>query len=545
MSWPTPAEINEAVQNPQLSFHDPELSAGQAETDPLGIPLARSGSNADVYCFTCGGERVAVKCFTRPIAHLEHRYREVHSVLSTLKLPFTVDCRYQPQGIWLQETWYPLVRMQWVDGIRLNEFVQSVVGRKEMLAALVQILSKMGDWLELNRLGHCDLQHGNILLIPSQGGRKLALRLVDYDGMWVPALAGDPPQEFGHPDYQHPARAASGYYGPAVDRFSLLAIATGLRGVIAHGGELWNRYDNSVNILFAQKDYLDPHRSPLLAELSRSKDDLVRRLCGALGEACAGPLDGVRPLSEILRGTALVSAPAGVPLAEPVEVLPLPDEDEPPAAPGAAGEPLPADEGFGPEPPAGEERRKARDRHTARSKASKRALWAGLAAGALLFVPFVIWAALRDKGTGHAAAKSPAPPADQPKPVAPEPKKTDPPPEDKKPEPPEDKGQAAIKAYRRDPRGWVAGSTWQFYRNVNGQRTWLGNLTLARNGRILGSKHPNETTWNIRGTSLLFLNRQGRATTAFDLMDVEGDKLIFSGVFMNGTRSHELHRELK
>ena len=230
------------------------------------------------YCFTCGADKVAVKCFTRQIAHLEHRYEAIHTALSSLRLPFTVDCAYQAKGIWLQEKWYPLVRMQWVDGIRLNEFAKSIAGRKEMLNALIQILSKMGDWLEANHLGHCDLQHGNILLIPSQGGKKLALRLVDYDGMWVPALDGDPPGEFGHPDYQHPTRASKGYYGPAADRFSLLAIATGLRGLMALGAEAWARYDNTVNMLFTQQDYAAPNRSPLFAELGRSKDDVVRRL---------------------------------------------------------------------------------------------------------------------------------------------------------------------------------------------------------------------------------------------------------------------------
>ncbi|OWK40464.1 hypothetical protein [Fimbriiglobus ruber] len=329
MSWPTPAEINEAVQNPQFSLRDPDLSAGRPETDSQGVPLARSGSNADVYCFTCGTEKAAVKCFTRPIAHLEPRYQAVHDVLSELQLPFTVDFAYQSQGIWLNDEWYPLVRMQWVDGIRLNEFARSMTARPDVLQNLIQILAKMGDRLDASSVGHCDLQHGNILLIPNNDGRKLSVRLVDYDGMWVPALDKDPPQEFGHPDYQHPERVTSGYYGPAADRFSLLAIATGLRGMVVYGDEIWKRYDNSVNVLFQQKDFADPGRSPLIEELSRSKDETLRRLCGALADASRGRLEDVRLLSDVLTPTTF-SVPVPEPKPDPVAVarVPVPDEED-------------------------------------------------------------------------------------------------------------------------------------------------------------------------------------------------------------------------
>ena len=37
-------------------------------------------------------------------------------------------------------------------------------------------------------MAHADLQHGNVILVPK--GDQLALKLIDYDGMYVPALAG-------------------------------------------------------------------------------------------------------------------------------------------------------------------------------------------------------------------------------------------------------------------------------------------------------------------------------------------------------------------
>jgi hypothetical protein len=80
MAWPTSQDYNEAIQNPQLSFSDPELRSGQAVVNALGIPMPRSGNFADVYEFRCpSGNTWAIKCFTRQIYGLRERYSEISS----------------------------------------------------------------------------------------------------------------------------------------------------------------------------------------------------------------------------------------------------------------------------------------------------------------------------------------------------------------------------------------------------------------------------------------------------------------------------------
>src|SRR5207248_10425515 len=59
--------------------------------------------------------------------------------------------------------------------------------------------------LEAAKVAHGDLQHGNILV---RGG---SIQLVDYDGMWVPALSGRDATEIGHRAYQHPERSGQDY----------------------------------------------------------------------------------------------------------------------------------------------------------------------------------------------------------------------------------------------------------------------------------------------------------------------------------------------
>ncbi len=124
MGWPLSQDYNEAVQSPESSFGDPELHQGQAVINALGIPMPRSGNFADVYEVRCpDGSRWAVKCFTRAVSGLRERYQEISRALQMARLPFIVEFTYQEQGIRIHGAWFPVLKMQWVEGFT-NEFVR-------------------------------------------------------------------------------------------------------------------------------------------------------------------------------------------------------------------------------------------------------------------------------------------------------------------------------------------------------------------------------------------------------------------------------------
>src|SRR5258708_1894177 len=200
MSWPLSQDYNEAIQSPAANFSDPDLKRGQVMCNALGLPMPFSGNFADVYQVKCpDGSRWAVKCFTREAHGLRERYQEISKHLRQAKLPFTVDFSYLEQGIRIAGKWYPVLKMQWVEGLTLNQFVSQYLDKPAMLEALLQLWARMGKYLRAAEIGHCDLQHGNVLLVPGATPNSLALKLIDYDGMWVPALAGKKSGEGGPP----------------------------------------------------------------------------------------------------------------------------------------------------------------------------------------------------------------------------------------------------------------------------------------------------------------------------------------------------------
>jgi WD40 repeat protein len=312
MAWPVPQDYNEAVQDPGTSFADPELRAGEAAANALGIPQPRSGNFADVYEFRCAGNsKWAVKCFTRQVHGLRERYAAISQHLQQAKLPFTVDFQYLEQGILVRGQWYPILKMRWVEGLTLNEFVRDALDKPALLDALGQIWLRMARRLREARMAHADLQHGNVLLVPGSSASSLAVKLIDYDGMWVPALAASKSGEVGHPAYQHPQRLREGIYDPEVDRFPLLVVAAALRCLCVGGKSLWERYDNGDNLLFRERDLAAPRESALFAELLKLEDSLARSLVTQLAAAAQKPLGQAPLLEELLPDKTTTTAKAG------------------------------------------------------------------------------------------------------------------------------------------------------------------------------------------------------------------------------------------
>jgi len=322
MAWPASQDYNEAIQSPSSSFADPELRAGQPVVNALGMPLPRSGNFADVYEFIgASGSRWAIKCFTREVRGLHERYIEISKHLTQVRLPFTVDFRYLEQGIRIHGQWYPVLKMQWVEGFLLNEFVRRQLERPATLDAMGQIWLRMARRLRGAGMAHADLQHGNILLVP--GNKTLSVKLIDYDGMWVPTLANRKSGEVGHPAYQHPQRLQQGTYSAEVDRLPLLAIACALRCLVVGGKPLWARHDNGDNLLFREADLRTPGKSALFQELLELPDPLARLLVQELHKALTRKLEDVPAIDELLPEPELKPASGRIPAAVAVDDLPV------------------------------------------------------------------------------------------------------------------------------------------------------------------------------------------------------------------------------
>lgn len=289
---PCAADYMEALQDPSTCFADPELAGGTAALGPLGLPRAVSGNVATVFKVdTAGGRSWAVRCFVRQLDRQRDRYDAIAAHLAGLRSTWRVGFDLQPCGIRVDGEWWPVLKMAWAPGEPLLSYTERHLWDGPALAYLADRFAALAAQLRADGVAHGDLQHGNILVAP--GGD---LRLVDYDGMYVPALHGWSGTERGHRNYQHPGRE-NGHFGPGLDHFSSWVIYASLLA-LSVDPLLWGRLDGGdETLLLRHHDLASPEGSAALAVLDASDGPGVPALAGLLRRFLAGDAEQVPALS--------------------------------------------------------------------------------------------------------------------------------------------------------------------------------------------------------------------------------------------------------
>ncbi|MBD2177045.1 pentapeptide repeat-containing protein [Pseudanabaena sp. FACHB-1998] len=282
-TWPLNIDFTIAVQNPQLCFADADLKQANTTKNSRGRVLLWSGNFATVYKLTKGDRAWAVRCFTRvPQSDVQQRYQLISDYLSQHPIPYLVNFEFLAQGILVKGEWYPILKMDWVEGTELDRYIGEYIDDSQILLRLERQLHQLQKDLQKVGIAHGDLQHGNIMV--DEHGE---LKLVDYDGMYVPALRGTPPLEVGHPNYQPPKRSPEDF-SDQLDEFSFEVISLSLRA-LATEPNLWATFhEDNKNLIFRQNDFEQPESSPVFQAIANIPDDETRALCDRLIRRCHG-----------------------------------------------------------------------------------------------------------------------------------------------------------------------------------------------------------------------------------------------------------------
>lgn len=296
--FPTGANYAEALQHPELCFSDPDLKHGTVQQSPVLGPKAISGNFASVFSVTArNGQRYALKCFTRDSPTLGKRYAAISTALGGLgagglSQPWPVGFDFLEQGVLVGREWYPAVKMTWIQGTGLISWIERNLNDPAALHALADRFLAMTADLEKHGIAHGDLQHGN-LLVAADG----TFRLVDYDGMYVPALRSEQATENGHRNYQSPTRTAADF-GPAMDRFSAWTIELALLAVATDPG-LWTQLHDRHGefLILSEADFKEPATSLAWPVLLTHPDKRVRGMADRVKSFLGKSTSALPPLT--------------------------------------------------------------------------------------------------------------------------------------------------------------------------------------------------------------------------------------------------------
>ena len=266
MNYPSISDYIEALRDAEGSLS--ELKDLRLVYDDQGHPIMSSGNFAVVFKMHAPtGEYHALKCFLRDQEERSERYRLIAKELQYVQSTYLVKFRYLESELFVDVPntggeEYPVLLMDWVDGIPLDQHLKTIINdgyEKDFLAYRFSLLAR---WLVSQPFAHGDLKPDNICVC-----RDGSLVLLDYDGMYVPALSGRKPLEQGSPHYRHPLRSTLPF-DEHIDDYSLSLILLSLRA-IAFERCLYYKYSSNEYLLFSEQDQLNPYTSPVFTELER------------------------------------------------------------------------------------------------------------------------------------------------------------------------------------------------------------------------------------------------------------------------------------
>jgi hypothetical protein len=241
-----------------------EMTLIPSRTSPIKYFLFGSGAYAVVFKGVYNGKTYAIRCFLTAESETINRCKTVCDYLKDIHSNWKAECELLENEIGINGVYYPVLKMEWIDGILINQFVTQNLSDNNVLSRLQQKLVAISNDLEAKQIGHGDLQCGNIIITGSNS--NFDVRLIDYDGMFVPALNNKKSIEKGRSEFQHPKRVA-GNVNSHIDRFSFWVIITALEA-LKFDKTLWREVMNGGfntldNFLFSIQDFLSPNQSRL------------------------------------------------------------------------------------------------------------------------------------------------------------------------------------------------------------------------------------------------------------------------------------------
>ena len=255
MNYPLISEYIESIKQSEDNFN--ELTNLRPVYDEAGEIVMSSGNFAVVFKMKdeSSGKLYAVKCFLKEQEGRDIAYQQITDELEYASSNYLCSIKYYQKELFVDstvssDTEFPVLLMDWVEGVTLDKYVHQHISDKYALQLITYQFCKMAAWLMSQPFAHGDLKPDNILV--TEDG---ALVLVDYDGMYVPAMQGQKARELGSPDYRHPLRTED-CFNEHIDDFPLALIGMSLKAIALDTSLLQNNAKTD-SLLFSESDFQD------------------------------------------------------------------------------------------------------------------------------------------------------------------------------------------------------------------------------------------------------------------------------------------------
>ena len=270
MQYPLISEYVRAIQDASNNLD--KLAHLVPVLDDHGEPYRSSGAFAVVFKMKDEqtGKCYALKCFTEEQEGRAEAYRQIADELEFVDSSYITSVKYLDNEIFVdsscEEDEFPVLLMDWIDGETMENYIAENYQDNYAMAMLCYRFCKMAAWLRSQPFAHGDIKPDNIMVRPDGN-----LTLVDYDGMFVPAMKGQKSPTIGTKDFSHPLRTVDDF-NETIDDFALASIALSLKAISLRPS-LLDEYGGADRLLFSVEDYRDLSNSNVFVSLSELLGD--------------------------------------------------------------------------------------------------------------------------------------------------------------------------------------------------------------------------------------------------------------------------------
>ena len=274
MQYPLISEYLTAIQDAHDNLD--KLNHLVPVLDKHGEPYRSSGAFAVVFKMKDEqtGKCYALKCFTEDQEGRAEAYRQIAEELEFVDSPYITSVKYLEKELFVdsncEDDEFPVLLMDWIEGETMETYIAENYTDSYEMSMLCYRFCKMAAWLRSQSFAHGDIKPDNII-VRLDG----TLTLVDYDGMFVPAMKGQKSPTIGTKDFSHPLRTIDDF-DETIDDFALASIALSLKA-ISLDSSLLQSYGASDRLLFSATDYLDLRKSKIFAALQGLLADVEAR----------------------------------------------------------------------------------------------------------------------------------------------------------------------------------------------------------------------------------------------------------------------------
>ena len=274
MQYPLISEYLTAIQDAHDNLD--KLNHLVPVLDKHGEPYRSSGAFAVVFKMKDEqtGKCYALKCFTEEQEGRAEAYRQIAEELEFVDSSYITSVKYLEKELFVdsncEDDEFPVLLMDWIEGETMETYIAENYTDSYEMSMLCYRFCKMAAWLRSQSFAHGDIKPDNIMVRPDG-----TLTLVDYDGMFVPAMKGQKSPTIGTKDFSHPLRTIDDF-DETIDDFSLASIALSLKA-ISLDSSLLQSYGASDRLLFSATDYLDLSKSKIFAALQGLLADVEAR----------------------------------------------------------------------------------------------------------------------------------------------------------------------------------------------------------------------------------------------------------------------------